>query len=119
MTTRDRILCYWDAFDRAAFDEARDFLHPELEVRWPNTGERFRGPDAFLSMNAAYPGRWRVSVERLEETASGWVSVVRVSSPDGPVSHHAVSFFSFRDGFVHRIEEYWGLDEPPPDWRAS
>ncbi len=117
MTPAERVRTLWADMDGRNWDALPAHFLPEAAIEWPNTGERFT-PEAFRDVNAAYPGRWRIAVERLETTESSVVSVVRVRSEDGSESFHAVSFFDFDGDRIARLTEYWGTDSAPPAWRT-
>jgi hypothetical protein len=114
------VTALWDAFDRAAFEEALPLLHHLFQAEWPGTRERFTSRETFVAANRAYPGRWRIRVERLQRLGEGAVSVVEVTSAEeaGP-RFHAVSFFETKDGFLSRLTEYWGDCGEPPTWRRA
>jgi hypothetical protein len=114
------VTALWDAFDRAAFEEALPLLHPRFRAEWPGTRERFTSPGTFVAANRAYPGRWRIRVERLERLGEGAVSVVEVTSAEEPGPRfYAVSFFEAEDGLLSRLVEYWGDCGEPPAWRHA
>ncbi len=108
---------YLGLFGRGEFDGASGLLHPKAVVRWPNTREIFYGREKFLGANHNYPGRWTGKLVSLAPCGAGAVSVVRVSAGKKMPSFHAVSFYSFKDGLISGITEYWGQDGEPPAWR--
>lgn len=116
MTPQERVRALWSDMNRREWGALPALFAPGAVILWPNTGERFT-PEEFQALNAAYPGRWRTTVERLEETPSLVVSVVRVQSEDGEASFHAVSFFEFDGDRITALTEYWGQDGAPPEWR--
>lgn len=95
---------------------------PGAEVVWHNTGESFT-PREFARVNAAYPGSWKGEAEyelRVESSESVLIiAACRIFSPDTGESHHAVSFIRVRGGLIERIDEYWGEDGEPPEWRRA
>jgi ketosteroid isomerase-like protein len=108
----------WDRFERRDWIGARRLLADGAVMRWICTGELFRGGDAIIAVNAAYPEGW--SIQPIECTAmeDGRVlSLVRVEHP--PHRFFATSLVRIEDGVIVEIEEYWATAEPPPAWRQA
>lgn len=96
----------------------RKFFAPGASVRWHNTNEAFSAEE-FIEVNCEYPGAWDGEVERVERIGGLIVTAVRVFAVDRGASFHAVSFFHVRDGKIVSIDEYWGDDGAPPQWRLD
>lgn len=98
---------FWALMVSNDFHAVAEVLHPDFELYWPQSGERICGAFNFGEMNANYPaeGRWRFSLERLVADDNGAVTDVMVT--DGSMEARAVTFFTVRDGKIHRIVEYW------------
>jgi len=107
----------WQSMQSRDWKAVRDLLHPDLDVRWPHTRERFVGPDEYVAVNERYPGHWSIAVDRVVFDGTTAVSAVTVS--EGSVDVFAASFFSFRDGLIHTIVEYWADSAQPPAWRRD
>lgn len=114
----ERVRDLWNAVHRQAWEELAGFFLPDAEIYWHNTNERFTVSE-FVRANREYPGDWSVTIQRLEATETAVVSVVRVRLSEGGAAFHATSFFQFRDGIISRLDEYWGDDGPPPQWRQE
>ena len=112
------IHAYWNAVFTQDADSMRPFFRPDAVIRWHNTNECFTTGE-FLRANCDYPGRWDGKVERIETAGDLTITVVRVCSPDGKASFHAVSFIRIQEGKIASIDEYWGDDGPAPDWRQG
>jgi ketosteroid isomerase-like protein len=108
---------YWDCMGAGRFDEAGACMAQDAVVWLPNTGEVFRGKNAFVAFNRAYPGRWSISVEKTLPAGDTVVTATRVESEDKSVSFYAVSFFAIEGGTIREITEYWGENAGPPEWR--
>jgi ketosteroid isomerase-like protein len=100
----------WRAFNERDFRRGGDELHDEFVAEWPHTGERIRGRDNFVRVNAEHPDPW-TSIEILRIVGEGDVVVSEVAVPvkDAPTAF-AASFFEFKDGKIARLVEYW-VDE--------
>jgi hypothetical protein len=79
MSDREQLVrTFRQAFDEADFDAAADLMIPDAVVRWPCTGETFRGTTNFVDVQRHYPGRWRIAVEKVVVAAvllCGWRSL--------------------------------------------
>ena len=110
------------AFWRDVLDQDREALPkwftPDAEVFWHCTNERFTA-DEFIRVNCAYPGAWDGKIERIEPTANGFVTAVRVFSRTGETVCRVTSFFTLQNDRIKRLDEYWEDDGPAPDWRKS
>lgn len=109
---------YWAAVtsqDAAAL--ARCF-HPKAKVRWPNTGEEFTAA-AFIRINCAYPGAWAGELLRVEEAGDTTITLARIQAQDGSQSLHVTSFFTWQEGLILELEEYFSDDGPVPQWRQD
>ena len=100
--------------------EARDWegwaslLDPEVVFEIPQSRERIRGRDRYLQFNQEYPGDWhlrlKVSIADTEHGVAwfGW-------EVDGSESGDAMAFFTFSDGLITSVTDFWPEPyEPPP-----
>lgn len=109
---------YWDAVLRQDGDAIRAYFHPDAWVNWHNTNEHFM-LEEFIRANCEYPGDWDGQVEKILSVGSQVITVTHVFSRDGKLSFHVVSFLRVTDGRIRSIEEYWGDDGLPPQWRQE
>lgn len=107
----------WRCFDERRFRDALPLLSEDFEARWPNTRERFRGPENFIALNESYPGDSRCTVRRVDESADTVVTVTEISNGDAEL--FAVSFFEVRAGRIVRAEEYFADNGSPPFERSA
>ena len=117
-TTREVVERFWRTMNENDWRAAGRLLHDDYVLDWPQSGERIRGRDNFVAVNAHYPaaGRWRFTVRRLVADGQGAASDVTVT--DGALTARAVSFFEVRDGLIWRVTEYWPDPFEPAAWRA-
>jgi ketosteroid isomerase-like protein len=117
-TARALVERFWRAMGTNDWSAAGALLHDDFVLEWPQSGERLRGRESFVAVNAHYPaaGPWRFTVHRVVAEADRAVSDVGVT--DGAVVARAVSFFELRDGLVWRMTEFWPDPFPPAGWRA-
>lgn len=109
---------YWRAALAQRAPEMAAFFHEDAVIRWHNTNELFTVPE-FIQANCQYPGQWAGEVERVEELGDPVITAAHVWSADRTVSCHATSFFRLQSGKIIALDEYWGDDGPPPQWRLD
>jgi ketosteroid isomerase-like protein len=98
---------YWRLMASNDFASVASVLAPGFVLEWPQSNERIRGPERFVTMNAQYPahGPWRFTVHRVVGDVFDVVTDVSVS--DGVQHARAISFFTIAGGQVVRLVEYW------------
>jgi ketosteroid isomerase-like protein len=118
-TARELVERFWRTMNENDWHAAGRLLHDDYVLDWPQSGERIRGRDNFVAVNAHYPaaGRWRFTVRRLVADEQGATSGVTVT--DGALMARAVSFFEVRDDLIWRVTEYWPDPFEPAAWRAQ
>ena len=103
--------------------EARDWeawaslLHPDVIYEIPQSRERIRGRERYLQFNQEYPGDWhlRLKVSLADDDHGvawfGW-------EVDGSETGDGMAFFTFSDGRITSITDFWPEPyEPPPGRR--
>ncbi len=118
MDLRELVRQYWGDIHDQQWKRLARYFHEQAVIRWHNTNEQFTA-DEFIRANETYPGDWLIDIERLESVGELAISVVRVYQKGSPLSFHATSFFEFRGGRIAALDEYWGGDEKPPQWRLE
>lgn len=108
---------YWQLFDEGDFDLAGELMSDDANVCLPNTREVFHGRNKFILFNKKYPGRWRITIERIHSIEDMVVSAVKVESEDKQLSFYATSFFMLKNNLIQEVTEYWGENGEPPAWR--
>ena len=109
---RDTLAALWWHLARRDWNGAGSLLSEDAVVTWPHSGETFRGRDAFVAVNATYPGVWKIALLRAETTETGAVAVAEVS--DGARRFHAVSLAAGAPRLIASLTEYWGEAGAPP-----
>jgi SnoaL-like domain len=125
-----------DAMDHHNWAQLGDFLHPDVVVEYPQSGERFVGIENFIGQMENYPD-FDTAVSHLEEVVgradyaltpaytlvkvegSGDTgsAIVRARYPDGSC-WWAVTYYELRDGLIARNRTFFAPDFDAPDWRA-
>ncbi|TSD84830.1 nuclear transport factor 2 family protein [Mycobacterium sp. KBS0706] len=108
------VTALWRAFDARDWARALGLLSDDFVADWPQTCERVRGADAFIALNANFPGRWRCHLRELIEAGERAVSWVLLT--DGNDIVHTVSLYRLRDGQItEAVEVFADSGEPPYD----
>lgn len=95
-----------------------DYFAPNARVLWHNTNECFTVKE-FICANCEYPGCWEGKIEQLLPVQDGWVLAARVWEKGKKLSFHVVSFVKIEGEKIIQIDEYWGDDGLPPQWRMD
>jgi ketosteroid isomerase-like protein len=110
---------YWRTMNTNDWRAVGALLHDDYVLVWPQSGERIRGRENFIAVNANYPaaGAWRFTVHRVIADEVGAASDVTVT--DGERMDRAASFFELRDGLIWQMTEFWPDPFEAPAWRAQ
>jgi len=140
MTSSAIVKQYVDALHHFDLDALQDLIHPDITVRYPQSGEVIRGAATYVEMLRNYPGA--EAVAEIDGTV-GADEQVQVSSPlpfglpsvtvstasdtftcktvvtypDGSI-WHVVFILRFLNGKIIEETSYFGEPFDPPDWRA-
>jgi hypothetical protein len=112
---------FWDRIDERDWAGLGRLLAPGLQTRYLATDELIDGAEAFVRLNAEYPGRFRVTVLDLVAAGDRAVSCARLDAEDGSETHFVTSFATVRGGLVTGLTELWGEagQEVPQDRRPA
>jgi hypothetical protein len=111
----------WDRIDQRDWAGLGRLLAPGLQTRYLHTGELIDGAEAFVRLNAEYPGRWRATVLDLVAAGDRAVSSARVEAEGGGETHFVTSFATVSGGLVTELTELWAEagQEVPEDRRPA
>jgi ketosteroid isomerase-like protein len=109
---------FWRTMNTNDWHGVAALLHDDYLLIYPQSGERIRGRDNFIALNATYPaaGTWRFTVHRL--VADETRAATDVTVTDGALTARVVSFFELRDDRIWRMTEFWPDPFEAPAWRA-
>ena len=108
----------WAMFDAGDFNVGA-LLGDDFICEWPQSGERIRGRDNFIAVNANYPRRVRIHLQRLVDAGDTIVTeILGVDADDQADIDRAVSFFELRDGVITRLREFWPDAFAAAEWRT-
>ena len=124
------------------WEQGYQFLHPEYEEFYPQTGELIRGRDTWLALTRNYPGlptAELIGTTGLEPTRTQVVPhylpvglpTVHISGggeaftveflaeyPNGD-RFYLVNLGELKDGLIYRTTLYWAAPDEPAAWRAE
>ncbi len=112
------IKAFWQDIAQQNRDRLATYFHEGALVRWPNTNELFTVRE-FITANCEYPGRWSGDIEKLLQVGDQIITVTRITNLDSSASFYATSFFTILNDKISEMEEYWGDNGAPPDWRRK
>ncbi|NAX19801.1 nuclear transport factor 2 family protein [Vibrio sp. V39_P1S14PM300] len=117
MNAQQTAEAYWQAMQSNDFYLAANCLSADVEIHWPQSGERITGRDNFAELNSAYPaeGRWTFVINCI--VADGQQVVTDVTVSDGKRTDTAITFHTVEQGLIRRQVEYWPENYPAPKWR--
>jgi limonene-1,2-epoxide hydrolase len=117
-TPRQLVEQFWQTMHANDWRAVGALLHDDYLLTYPQSGERIRGRDHFVALNATYPaaGLWRFSAHRLIADETGAATDVTVT--DGARTFRVVPFFEVRDDRIWRMTEFWPDPFAPPAERA-
>jgi len=119
VTPKELVAYFWSCISQAKFEDLLPLFHEDAAIYLPNTREVFERPVQYVAFNQAYPGRWTASVERMLFSEDSAISITQVSNEDQSCSFFVTSLFELRQGKIQRMEEYWGENGSPPEWRRD
>jgi ketosteroid isomerase-like protein len=108
----------WRMFDAGDFDVGA-LLHDDFVCEWPQSGERIRGREHYVAVNAHYPRRVRIALQRMVSAGDTVVTEIAATDVRDPSTiDRAISFFELREGKIVHLREFWPDPYVAPDWRA-
>jgi len=133
----ERLLTGWaDALGRHDWDALADYVHRDVVIEYPQSGERFVGLANVRAQFENYPGLEpgtthleaviggttyaltpSYTVIAVDGTGNRGTAVLRVRYPDQSM-WWAVNLYELRDGLIGRSRSYFAPDFDAPDWRA-
>jgi ketosteroid isomerase-like protein len=107
---------HWAA-SNAGDDEAEGQIYcDDVELEYPQSGERFRGLRNVIESRGRNPSKRRFEVRRTLGSGDLWVIEYVIFYDERPVP--TVSIMEFRDGKVAREIQYYADPFEAPAWRA-
>lgn len=107
-----------EAFNARNWEAYAAEMTPDVVLEYPQSGERFLGPDKCMAQVRAAPSAPHLQLKRLH--SGGNLVVAEMDEVyDSGDSWKAVMVYEFNDGkIVHEIG-YWGKEFSAPHWRKA
>jgi SnoaL-like domain len=106
------------ATERRDYAAMAAFAHPEIEMTWPQSGERFIGRDNALGALLATEEKPEFAGEpRIVGEGSSWVLTMPLRY--GTDIYHYAGIFELEDGLIRRSTEFFGAPFPAQPARAQ
>lgn len=117
---RDMIERFWQCLENEDFDAAAVELHDEFTELYPQSGERIRGKDNWLSLVRNYPGFPAVAVRRHIGREDLWVTEAAFDyARDGSPPYQVCEVQECRDGKIATVTAFFGAPFEAAEWRAQ
>ena len=105
------------ATERKDYAAMANLAHPEIEMWWPQSGERFVGRDNALGALLATEEKPEFAGEpRIVGEGSSWVLTMPLRY--GADLYHYAGIFELQDGLLRRSTEFFGAPFPAQPARA-
>lgn len=112
---RTLVTAFADRMERRDWAAFGDLLHPDVVYEIPQTRERIRGRDRYVTFNAEYPGDWHVEPQVVLGDGRDGALLFRWTL-DGE-SALAVAFFEVDGGLITKVTDFWPEPYDPPPGR--
>ena len=111
---------FWTDILEQNAEALKGYFCENAYVNWHNTNEHFTAEE-FIRANCEYPGKWAGEIQRKEVIGDLIITAVHVYSCSGDkaLSFHVTSFIRIEGDTIAAIDEYWGDDGEPPQWRLD
>jgi hypothetical protein len=112
-SVHDLIAAFADRMERRDWPAFAQLLDPGVVYEVPQTRERIRGRERYVTFNAEYPGDWHIEPRIiLGDDRDG--SLLFQWTLDGE-SALAIAYFEVDGGLITKITDFWPEPyEPPP-----
>lgn len=108
------VAAFADRLERRDWAGLAEVLHPDVVYEVPQTRERIRGRDRYVTFNAEFPGDWHIEPQVVVgDEHHGALLFAWTLDDSAPAL--AMAFFDMRDGQITKITDFWPEPyEPPP-----
>jgi len=105
------------ASERRDYESLMHLAHPEIEMSWPQSGERFVGRENAIGALLATEEKPEFAGEpRIVGSGSTWVLTLPLRYGDD--IYHYAGIFELEDGLLRRATEFFGAPFPAQPARA-
>ena len=107
---------HWAASNAGDDAAEGEIYRDDVELDYPQSGERFRGRRNVLESRGKNPAKRRFEVRRVVGSGDLWITEYLIFYDGRPIP--TVSIMEFRDGKVARETQYFAEQFEAPAWRA-
>jgi SnoaL-like domain len=109
------VAAFADRLDRRDWAGLAALLAPDVVYEVPQTRERIRGRDRYVTFNAEYPGDWHIAPQVVLGDDEHGALLFRWTL-DGE-SSLAVAFFEHDGALITKVTDFWPEPYDPPPGR--
>jgi hypothetical protein len=131
---RALMAAFSDALTSGQYEQLRDFYDPDVIAEFPQSGERFRGPEGLIGQFQSYPGHLNdtrmsdviggtsyaltpmYTVVAVEGSGDSGTAIYRTRYPDGSM-WWVINLYELRNGRVAKLRTFFAQDFEAPAWR--
>ncbi len=113
---RNLVAAFAERLERRDWVGLGQLLDPDVVYEIPQSRERIRGRDQYVTFNAEYPGDWHLEPQVVLGDDRNGSLLFRWRLDDQP-SSLAIAFFEFRDGLIIKVTDFWPEPYDPPPGR--
>jgi hypothetical protein len=107
------VAAFADRLERRDWAGLAELLSPDVVYELPQTRERIRGRDRYVTFNAEYPGDWHVEPRVVLGDDTHGALLFRWTLAGE--SSLAVAFFEHDGALITKVTDFWPEPyEPPP-----
>ena len=114
--TKQLVTDFIESLERRDWETWSSLLDRDVVYEIPQTRERIRGRDQYLRFNREFPGDWHLALRVAiadEENGVAWF----VWEVDDAEPVDAMAFFTFSDGLITSVTDFWPEPYDPPSGR--
>jgi hypothetical protein len=109
---------FLEATERRDYAAMASLAHPDIEMSWPQSGERFIGRDNALAAMLATDEKPEIAGEpRVVGDGSAWMLTMPLRY--GADIYHYAGIFELEDGLIRRSTEFFAAPFPAQPARAA
>jgi len=114
--TKQLVTDFIESLERRDWETWSSLLDRDVVYEIPQTRERIRGRDQYLRFNREFPGDWHLTLRvAIADEGNGVAWFVWEVDDAEPVD--AMAFFTFSDGLIASVTDFWPKPYDPPSGR--
>jgi len=115
METKALVVAFVERLEGRDWEGFAELLDPDVVYELPQTRERIRGRDKYMTFNREYPGDWHLDPQVVIGDEEHGVVLFRWTH-DGSVGD-GMAFFDVADGRITKVTDFWPEPYDPPPGR--